>query len=459
MYSIIIAIFTENHFKIGLKIMDTIDNLKKLFLRENWRYLVLVLWLLIGVGLVQFKTTRLIGLLSFLPFLAFLMYLFIFSLIAKKDITEVATWKVLLIFFLSLPVMLLISIILILILAASIFSYFFFTSWFILYGAFLSSKRLDNSLIDKKNSTTYRSFVFLGGLILSVLLSVGYILFSDEIGAFLGESIAEIIYLSNYVVFFVLIVIGIFTVFVLVYTFKKVFAAWLGVWFVFLTVYTFYLLIKIFLAFRTATGTQTSSLLTQILLVAGDVFIILYSVATLMGSQAEMLMKRLNRKRIGIDTIVLWLVFSKVAYEFAHNFPFSDLEPLVQWFPNIFLLTWLNSEWVNFIKNLVVLGFFLLMLLIIGFYEFSKYFKNQKKLAEKIEEHVSPKAVMEFLTPESQEELVNGTEEVITPSEEVAKEEKPLPPEDYSEITKELEDEYQPKEDNPERDEIDNSSF
>ncbi|MHA1669412.1 MAG: hypothetical protein ACTSV5_02415 [Promethearchaeota archaeon] len=420
--------------------MDTIDNLKKLFLRENWRYLILVIWLIVGVGLVQFKTTRLIGLLSFLPFLAFLMYLLIFSLIAKKDINEVATWKVLLLFFLSLPIMILIAIVLIIIFAFSIFSYFFFTSWFILYGAFLSSKRLDNSLKEKNFKKTFRSFEFLGGLFLSVFLSVGYILFSQEIGAYLGESIAEIIYLSNYVVFFVLIVIGIFTLFVIIYLFKKVFAAWLGVWFILLTIYTFYLLIKIFLAFRTATGTETSSLLTQIIMLIGDFAIILYSVATLMGSQAEMLMKRLNRKRIGIDTIILWLVFSKVAYEFAHNFPFSTLEPLIQWFPNIFLLTWLNSEWVNLIKNILVLAFFLLTLLIIGFYEFSKYFKDQKKLAEKIEEYVSPKAVMEYLTPTSEEPEI--------PREEVFEDYKESPPaEGLSDISEDIKDSYQLEED------------
>ena len=391
--------------------MDTIDNLKKLFLKENWRYLVLVIWLIVGIGLIQFQTTRLIGLLSFLPFLAFLMYLFLFSLFAKKDVKEVATWKVLLLFFLSLPVMLLIAVVLIIIFAFSIFSYFFFTSWFILYGAFLSSKRLDNSLKEKNQRKTLRSFEFFGFLTISVLLSVGYLLFSQEIGAYLGESISELIYLSNYVVIFVLIVIGIFTIFVLIYLFKKVFAAWLGVWFVFLTIYTFYLLIKIFLAFRTATGTQTSSLLTQILLVVGDFLIILYSVATLMGSQAEMLMKKLNRKRIGIDTIVLWLVFSKVAYEFTQSFPFSALEPLVQWFPNISLITYLNSGLVNLIKNLAVLVFFLSTLLILGFYEFSKYFKDQTKLAEKIEEHVSPRAAMEFFTPSSDEDLVVPEEE------------------------------------------------
>ena len=377
--------------------MDSIDNLKKLFLKQNWRYLVLVIWLLVGVGLVQFEYTRLIGLISFLPFLTFLMYLFLFSLFSKKDVQEVAPWKVLLIFFLSLPVMILIAFFLIIIFAFSILSYFFLTSWFILYGAFLSSRRLDRGLKEKEKSQFLRSLEFFGGLAIAILLSIGYILNSQEIGAYLGESVASVIYLSNYVLIFVLIVIGIFTAFVIIFLIKKVFVAWLGPWFILLVIYTFYLLIKIFLAFRSATGTETSSLFTQIVLLLADFGILLYTISTLMGSQAEMLMKRLNRKRIGLDTIVLWLVFSKVSYEFTHYFPFSNLGILINWFPNIASLTWINEDWVNFVKNLAVLAFFLLSLLVVGFYQFMKYYKSQKKAGE-FEVDLSPKKFIDKLT-------------------------------------------------------------
>jgi hypothetical protein len=378
--------------------MDTIDNLKKLFLKGNWRYLVLVIWLLVGVGLVQFEYTRLVGLISFLPFLTFLMYLFLFSLFSKKDIQEVATWKVLLIFFLSLPVMILIAFFLIILFAFSILSYFFLTSWFILYGAFLSSRRLDRNLKEKKQPKFLRSLEFFGGLAVAVLLSVAYILNSQQIGAFLGESVANVIYLSNYVLVFVLIVIGIFTASVIIFLFKKVFVAWMGPWFILLVIYTFYLLIKIFLAYRSAIpGTETSSLFTQIVLLLADFGILLYTISTLMGSQAEMLMKRLNRKRIGLDTIVIWLVFSKVAYEFTHYFPFSDLGILINWFPNIANLTWINADWVNFAKNMLVLAFFLLSLLVVGLYQFMKYYKSQKKAGE-FDVDLSPKKFIDKLT-------------------------------------------------------------
>ena len=378
--------------------MDTIDNLKKLFLKGNWRYLILVIWLLVGVGLVQFEYTRLVGLISFLPFLTFLMYLFLFSIFSKKDVQEVAPWKVLLIFFLSLPVMVLIAFFLIILFAFSILSYFFLTSWFILYGAFLSSRRLDRGLKKKEKSKFLRSLEFFGGLAVAIILSIAYILNSQEIGSFLGESVASVIYLSDYVIIFVLIMIGIFTTFVIIFFFKKVFVAWMGPWFILLVIYTFYLLIKIFLAFRSATGAETSSLFTQIVLLLADFGILLYTISTLMGSQAEMLMKRLNRKRIGLDTIVLWLVFSKVAYEFTHYFPFSDLGILINWFPNIAnFIVQINEDWVNFFKNIAVLAFFLLSLLVVGFYQFIKYYKVQKKAGE-FEVDLSPKKFLDKLT-------------------------------------------------------------
>ena len=397
--------------------MDTIDNLKKLFLKENWRYLVLVLWLIVGVGLIQFKTTRLIGLISFLPFLTFLMYLFLYSLFAKRDIQEVAPWKVILIFFLSLPVMILIAFFLVIVFAFSILSYFFLTSWFILYGAFLSSRRLDRGLKGKNQTKFLRSLEFCGGLAIAVLLSVGYILNSQEIGAYLGETIASVISLSNYIVLFVLIVIGVFTAFVIIFLFKKVFVAWMGPWFILLVIYTFYLLIKIFLAFRSITGTETSSTFTQIILVLADFGILLYTISTLMGSQAEMLMKRLNRKRIGLDTIVLWLVFSKVAYEFTHYFPYSDLDVLINWFPNVAnVLIQINADWVNLFKNIVVLAFFLLTLLVLGSYQFMKYFKDQKQVGD-LEVGISPEKFIEKITDVEEKIFFDKETEEVLPKE------------------------------------------
>ena len=54
--------------------MEIIDNLKKIFSKENWRLAALVIWLLVGVVVIQFHAIA--GIIIFLPFLTFLMFLY-----------------------------------------------------------------------------------------------------------------------------------------------------------------------------------------------------------------------------------------------------------------------------------------------------------------------------------------------------------------------------------------------
>ncbi len=129
-----------------------------------------------------------------------------------------------------------------------------------------------------------------------------------------------------------------------------------------------------------------------------------------MGSQAEMLRKRLKFKRIGVDSILIWLVFSKVSYEFIHNYPFA----LFRDFPfYIEAVDYLNESIVNLAKNLVVLIFFLILLISLGYVEIKKYVLNERAFKEKVDKEVkdllSPIDFVEKLkepmtTPESKKE-------------------------------------------------------
>ncbi|GAH05847.1 unnamed protein product, partial [marine sediment metagenome] len=56
--------------------------------RENRLILILVIWLLVGFTVVQFRTTRNIGIVMFLPLLGILIILFLVSLIFKKDLQK-----------------------------------------------------------------------------------------------------------------------------------------------------------------------------------------------------------------------------------------------------------------------------------------------------------------------------------------------------------------------------------
>jgi len=110
-----------------------------------------------------------------------------------------------------------------------------------------------------------------------------------------------------------------------------------------------------------------------------------------MGSQAELLSKSLGIKRIGVDSILIWLVFSKVAYEFIHNYPFS----IFSGFVNSEYINYLDEDVVNFLKNIGVLLFFLLLLVTMGFHQIRKYNRNERKFKDTVDQEVK-----DLLSPE-----------------------------------------------------------
>jgi len=378
--------------------MDTIENLKKLLLKENRKYLILVIWLLVNITIIQLPfqfsiqildtqidLLDLIGVVIFVPFLTFLVFIFLYSLFAKKDVKEIASWKIFLTLFLTLPLMFFLIPIMVGLFLFSILSYIFFTSWFILYGAYLASKRLDNSFKRRVHSTFYRSIEFVGGSIFSILLLGLYLSESQGIGALIGFTFTQTVYDTlNLVVILVGLIIIAFILVGVIYIFKKIFNAWLGMFSLSVVIYTFFLLVKIFFAIRSIGG-ESTSIATQLILLLLDLFILLYAISTLMGSQAELLSKRLKFKRIGVDSILIWLVFSKVSYEFIHNYPFA----LFRDFPfYIEAVDYLNESIVNLAKNLVVLIFFLILLISLGYVEIKKYVLNEREFKEKVDKEV-----------------------------------------------------------------------
>ena len=414
--------------------MDTIDNLKKLGLKENRKYLILVIWLLINITIIQLPfeyaiqifainidLLDLIGVVTYIPFLTFLAFIFLYSIASKKDVKEIASWKVLLTFFLTLPLMFFLIPLMVGIFLFSLFSYVFFTSWFILYGAYLSSKRLDDSLKRRVHSSFYRVIQFFGGSLLSIVLLVAYIFGSQTIGDLVGLTFTQAVYDTlNYVVIFIGIIVIFFIIVGIVFMFKRIFNAWLGMFSLSVVIYTFYLLIKIFLALR-STGGVESSIATQIIMLIIDLFILIYSISTLMGSQAELLSKNIGIKRIDVDSVLIWLVFSKVAYEFIHNYPFT----LFSGFAYIDIIDFLDEAVINLLKNIGVLLFFLILLVSLGFHQIKKYNLNERKFKDKVDqevkellspvefvEHVKePLHAPEFLDEQNNGELNNYEEE------------------------------------------------
>ncbi|MFW9946825.1 MAG: hypothetical protein ACFFDX_08355 [Candidatus Odinarchaeota archaeon] len=422
--------------------MEFIDNLKKLGLKENRKYLILVIWLLIDITLIQIpiqikiqigaievELWDLIGVVIFLPFLTFLMFLFLLSMFFKKDIKEVSSWKIIIIFLVTLPLMFFISVILVAIFAFSVFSYIFFSSWFILYGAYLISRNVDERLKRHNFRKITRSLTFFGGVIFSLFLLV--IMFVPALGildiiyTFIPELSTYPIIILGVRIFFIIVglIIAAFAFLTLVGLTRKSFNAWIGIFAILVVIYTYFLVVKVFIAVQSVGGGGSSTLITQILMIIIDIFIILYSISTLMGSQAELLSKRVFQKstRISLDTILLWLVFSKVAYEFVHYFPYDWLQGL----PYIDFMAILNESTVNLLRNIGIIIFFVGVLVILGLYEIRKYNINEKKfmvdIDKQIRETLSLKEELEYFTELSEKKFREIDQEEETSREQTVK--------------------------------------
>ncbi|UCC20608.1 MAG: hypothetical protein JSV62_04790 [Promethearchaeota archaeon] len=368
-----------------------IDNLKKIFVKENWRLLILVIWLLIGVAIIQFLP--IVGIFIFLPFLTFLMFLFLVSLASRKNVLEYKPWKIILLLILSLPVLLLLSIILIALFAFSIISYFFFTSWFIIYACYLVGRGIDKRLHKyPKYRPFIRTLIFFGGLTGSIMLLYLFIIGPTLLDFSTISTVEVPLFLTIAYIIVGGVIVGL-AIFGIVLMFKRIFNAWLGTFFIFIAFYTLFLIVRIYLGLgdtETSNIENVSSIWTTIGMLVVDLLIILYSLSTLMGPNAEMLSKR--SKHLGIDTAIIWLIFSKVAYEFIRYFPYSLFEQInIPW---INALSALDNDIINLAKNIAVLAFFIILLLVIGIYEIRKYNKEQKELktevSEEVEKLISP---------------------------------------------------------------------
>ncbi len=393
--------------------MDIIDNLKKI--GKNWRLTALVIWLLIGVAVIPYPNpdVSFIGILIFLPFLVFLMFLFLLSLISKRDIFEYSVGKTILFLLVSLPIMLLISVVLVFMFAIAVITYVFFTSWFIFYGCYLVGKKVDDKLVHKGSGSAFLRFlIFFGGLAIALLLLFLFIIGPTifDFSIILEKRIDFPWYLNGVFLIVGGVLIGL-AIICLIYMFKKSFNGWFGLFTILISIYSLFLVLKIYMGL---VGTNTdpkelASIWAYVALILPDLFIVFYSLSTLMGSQAELLSKRI--KRFGMDTIIIWLILSKVTYEFIHYFPYEIFNVVTIPFSDI--LSALNNDLINHIKNISVLAFFIALLVVIGIYEIHKYHKDRKKPREDGTEEEKEIASLEPSPYESQPVMEEDNKEKL----------------------------------------------
>lgn len=307
--------------------MGFIENILKLREKENKIFLFLLIWFILAFTVMQisiYLNYAIIGIFFYFPLLGFTLFLWIISF-SNVKIREYSYPKLLLLILLEFLLVIVFVILTVIFMIVSIFSYIFFTSFFSLYGCYQMGKELDERLYYRKLSWLWRGLEFFGGLILSVLLLLVFLFATWEATRIVG--VTEIISVAYIVV---LVVIASLTVYMLVSSVKKKFNAWLGTYFLLITLYTFYLVLRIFMGITSDPGTETSSssedlaatgIFVGLLLL--DLLILIYSISCILGSQGEILAEKLPRFKQ--ETLLLWLIFSKISWEYAANFPYGTL--------------------------------------------------------------------------------------------------------------------------------------
>ena len=352
--------------------MEFIDNLNKLYReKENKLYLILLIYLLIGYTALRILTLMnlaLIGAIIYFPILGFTSFFWFLSLFNRK-ITEYSTSKIILLLILDCLLMIIMLVVIVAIIVISIFSYIFFTSLFLLYGCYKMSKEVDERIYYKHGAWIWRGLEFWGGLALSLLFI--YLSYLGTFEAMTMTSAPEILNIAYIAVIIAIIGLAIYG---LIQSFGKKFNAWLGTYFILITIYTVYLVLKVFLGLTGGTG-ESSSIFTVVGLLILDLFILLYSISSIIGKQGEFLAERF--KRFKQETLILWLIFSKAAWEFAVYFPYGTLG-IVQAL-GIPGYTQLGTIVVT-VTNIMVLIIFIILIVVFGYIGIQGYGEDKIRL-------------------------------------------------------------------------------
>lgn len=354
--------------------MGVIENIKLLFSIKNWRYSVLTVWLIVGIGFMRFFPV--VGTFIFLPLLAFLCFCVFFSLISKKNIEEYPSYQTIIAFFIALPILFIIFIFLVILALIAVIIYIFLSSWFILYWCYLTAYNIDSSLKERRFSRATRGLEFIGGFITSLIL----------LGAFITGSIIYILFLAPSIPIFiniVYLVVGIILIIIFVYDVrllidKKKLVGWSGVFLPLISIYTFYLVIQVFLSLS---GAGTTSLLAQVGLFVLDIGLLIYAISTMISDKAELLVQKLNLKYFGIDSAIIILIASKACYEFYNNFDYELLKiiPIIQDYIAVDSIIFVASD-LSLYKNFGILIFFIILIVIVGAYETKKYIREDQEI-------------------------------------------------------------------------------
>lgn len=292
--------------------------LKKLFFDKQYRlFMVLVLWLLIGFSIFQFKDIipMWVGYVIFLPLLVICAILFIISLIFRADLKEL-TFKRIVIYCLIAFVIIIIfiyiaAVLFLFIFVIALISYVLITATFYMYSCYDFSVDLDEKVknIEGSGGKILRWVIFLGLSLISIIFMIIII----NLGVLFSKTAGDVQFsFDRMAVAFLIIMIILLVIGILSLIAGKL-NAWLGLFFLLCCIYYLYLMVSAYFTLTSSGGTYSLGL--RMAIFAFDVLLIVYTTAILIGKKTEVLSEKF--KFVKPDGILMWLIFSKAAYEFA----------------------------------------------------------------------------------------------------------------------------------------------
>lgn len=314
-----------------------LKDLKYLLKKKRVLFTLLIIWLIVGLVFFNFNLEfTLFGLtingsFFFIPLLIVCLTLFLLSFFLRADLQNfkkddlirviVFIMGISLVFYLiGLAFITELAYVLFII---SIFSYVLITAIFTVDTCYDVGVKIDNTFhkAPKAPRILLRWILFLGGIALSIfiiylLVDAGYqMTLQDQISVSVIDTaqINAILILIPWIIIYC--ILGLAVIALIIQIIKGKLNAWLGFFSVMVTIYLAYMMYKAFQGNTTGESLYSSAYM-SIAMFAADLFLVLLSVAGLIGEKADEINKKIEY--IKADAILIWILFSKAAYEYAN---------------------------------------------------------------------------------------------------------------------------------------------
>jgi hypothetical protein len=175
----------------------------------------------------------------------------------------------------------------------------------------------------------------------------------------------DIAYLYAYVGWFIIIICSFLWSLSFLFILLGKLNSWLGVFFIWVGLYTWYLMFKAYLSLSLELDPSGSSIGGQYMIIIEvglyifDLLIILSVIGNLIGDRSEKISKTLH---MNAETLFIWLIFGKAAFEFVDVLPGTN---------------------VGTLKAILIFVLFLPLIFITGLFGLIHYFKVKKGMKTK----------------------------------------------------------------------------